>query len=364
MVKAKVLIRPKDGILDPRARRSSGHCRRSASTASRTCGSGAWSSSRRRTRSARRAVREAARQPADRGLRDRAARRRRVMRLGRPPVPGLLRRAGRAARLLRWSARRGCSGTRSATSMGSTWSSSPAGSPTATTCAPARSPASRRRWSGRRLAAAGGPVLGICNGFQVLCEAGLLPGALLRTRRSASSAARSTSSWRRGRAVHRRIEPATGSRSRSSTSRPLLRAGRRARRAGGERARSSSATRPATTPTARCATSPASRNEAGNVVGLMPHPEHAVDPLTGSRTACGVFEGLWPGSPEVSDGRRPKYRELGTDRLRVRADRRAARLASPTTSSWRCSACSGPSTAPTSTRASCCAGCRPRASGW
>ena len=31
----------------------------------------------------------------------------------------------------------------------------------------------------RDLAAAGGPVLGICNGFQVLCEAGLLPGALL-----------------------------------------------------------------------------------------------------------------------------------------------------------------------------------------
>src|SRR5436305_8667634 len=32
----------------------------------------------------------------------------------------------------------------------------------------------------RRFAADGGPVLGICNGFQVLCEAGLLPGALLR----------------------------------------------------------------------------------------------------------------------------------------------------------------------------------------
>ena len=44
-----------------------------------------------------------------------------------------------------------------------------------------------------RLAAAGGPVLGICNGFQVLCEAGLLPGALLRTRSCASSAARSRS---------------------------------------------------------------------------------------------------------------------------------------------------------------------------
>ena len=42
------------------------------------------------------------------------------------------------------------------------------------------------------LAAAGGPVLGICNGFQVLCEAGLLPGALLLNESCASSAASST----------------------------------------------------------------------------------------------------------------------------------------------------------------------------
>ena len=41
-------------------------------------------------------------------------------------------------------------------------------------------------------AAAGGPVLGICNGFQVLCEAGLLPGALLLNESCASSAARSS----------------------------------------------------------------------------------------------------------------------------------------------------------------------------
>ena len=32
------------------------------------------------------------------------------------------------------------------------------------------------------------------------------------------------------------------------------------------------------------------RNEAGNVVGLMPHPEHAVDPLTGSTDGLRVFE--------------------------------------------------------------------------
>ena len=69
------------------------------------------------------------------------------------------------------------SGTATATCRASTASSCPAASPTATTCAPARSRASRRSW--RRsspFAKRGGPVLGICNGFQVLCEAGLLPG--------------------------------------------------------------------------------------------------------------------------------------------------------------------------------------------
>ena len=58
-----------------------------------------------------------------------------------------------------------------------------AASPTATTCGPAPSPGSRRSW--RRwpsYAADGGPVVGICNGFQVLTEAGLLPGALQKNR--------------------------------------------------------------------------------------------------------------------------------------------------------------------------------------
>ena len=62
-------------------------------------------------------------------------------------------------------------------------SSCPAGSPTATTCGPARSRASLRSCArSKRFADAGGPVLGICNGFQVLLEAGLLPGAMLRNR--------------------------------------------------------------------------------------------------------------------------------------------------------------------------------------
>ena len=68
-------------------------------------------------------------------------------------------------------------------------------------------------------AAAGGPVLGICNGFQVLCEAGLLPGALLPNRSCASSAARSSSIAARRRLdlARRGIDGGERSRSRSST---------------------------------------------------------------------------------------------------------------------------------------------------
>ena len=60
-------------------------------------------------------------------------------------------------------------------------SSCPADSRTATTCAPGRSRASRRSWARSRPSPhAGGPVIGSCNGFQILTEAGLLPGALMR----------------------------------------------------------------------------------------------------------------------------------------------------------------------------------------
>ncbi len=105
------------------------------------------------------------------------------------------------------------------------------------------------------------------------------------------------------------------------------------------------------------------RNEAGNVLGLMPHPEHAVDPLTGSTDGLRVFEAVAAAGVAGVTVEVAKHRELGlTDSEFELISRSSA--ASPTTSSWRCSACSGPSTAPTSTRASCCGGCRPRASGW
>ena len=76
------------------------------------------------------------------------------------------------------------------------------------------------------------------------------------------------------------------------------------------------------------ATSPASANEAGNVMGLMPHPEHAVDPLTGSTDGgcCSPRSARARGSR----GRAPREHARSAprarpDRLRVRPDRRAAR---------------------------------------
>ena len=140
-------------------------------------------------------------------------------------------------------------------------------------------------------AAGGGLVLGICNGFQILCEAGLLPGVLRRNeslsfvcrdvqliveRTDTAFTARchdrqrlvvpvkhGEGNWyaddglcealeRRGQIVLRYAEPVNGSR--------------------GDVA--------------------GVVNEAGNVMGLMPHPEHAVDPLLGSADGALILSSL------------------------------------------------------------------------
>ncbi len=119
------------------------------------------------------------------------------------------------------------------------------------------------------LAAAGGPVLGICNGFQVLCEAGLLPGALLRNvslrfvcRQVELIEEPLPAVPRRptGRKVHhgRQIVPSAAVDPGEARGRAVLRAGGDARRAGGERPGRLPLRATATTRTARPATSPAS----------------------------------------------------------------------------------------------------------
>jgi phosphoribosylformylglycinamidine synthase len=140
-----------------------------------------------------------------------------------------------------------------------------------------------------RFAADGGPVLGICNGFQVLCEAGLLPGALLPNTslrfvcRQVSLDAVSTTPWTTaGDILSIPAKHTTGRYWAPDEVLDELESGGQValRYSAGQNFNGSARDIAGVT------------NEAGNVLGLMPHPEHAVDPLTGSADGLRLFESV------------------------------------------------------------------------
>ncbi|TDB77379.1 MULTISPECIES: phosphoribosylformylglycinamidine synthase subunit PurQ [unclassified Micromonospora] len=134
------------------------------------------------------------------------------------------------------------------------------------------------------------PVLGICNGFQILCEAHLLPGALTRNQhlhfrnrdqllRVESTGTAWTNAFQSGQEILIPVKNGEGCYVADTATLDALEAEGRvvARYVGGN-------------PNGSQRDIAAITNAAGNVVGIMPHPEHAVEALTGpSLDGLGFF---------------------------------------------------------------------------
>jgi phosphoribosylformylglycinamidine synthase len=138
----------------------------------------------------------------------------------------------------------------------------------------------------------GGLVLGICNGFQVLCEARLLPGALLPNvslrfvfRQVEVEVAADTAFTRACEPGRRLSIPVKHTTGRFYAPEHEL---DRLQSAGQIVLRYA----PGHNPNGSSRDIAGICNEPGNVLGLMPHPEHAVDPLTGSTDGLKIFESM------------------------------------------------------------------------
>jgi phosphoribosylformylglycinamidine synthase len=138
-------------------------------------------------------------------------------------------------------------------------------------------------------ARAGGLLLGVCNGFQILCEAHLLPGQLVRNERLAfvcrmvtvrveNDATPFTSRYQAGQELRMPVAHGDGRYVADEATLDLLERERRVvfRYVGGN-------------PNGALRNIAGISNEEGNIVGMMPHPERAVEAMLGSRDGLAMF---------------------------------------------------------------------------
>ena len=143
-------------------------------------------------------------------------------------------------------------------------------------------------------------VMGICNGFQILCEAHLLPGALVRNRslhficehvkvRVESVASSFTNAALTGQSLNIPIAHGEGN---YTADEGTLHALNRKKQILLRYVDDNGAITDAANPNGSAENIAGIRNERGNVFGLMPHPERACDPLLGSEDGKFIFESV------------------------------------------------------------------------
>jgi phosphoribosylformylglycinamidine synthase len=152
----------------------------------------------------------------------------------------------------------------------------------------------------QRWAQDGGPVVGICNGFQILCEAGLLPGGLIRNRslkfqgervrvRVENVKTAFTNAYEPGQILRLHIAHGEGNYVASEQTLDMLEAENRVLFRYVDEFGNATDEGNANGSMRNIA---GIINEAGNVMGLMPHPERSVEALLGSTDGLGVFTSL------------------------------------------------------------------------
>ena len=146
----------------------------------------------------------------------------------------------------------------------------------------------------------GGPVFGICNGFQILCEAGMLPGALLRNAeqcficepvrvRVENAGTMFTAGYREGQLLRLPIAHGEG---RFTGDDGLLDRLEGSGQVVFRYVNAAGEPTPDANPNGSMRNIAGVVNERGNVLGMMPHPERAVDALLGSTDGLALFESL------------------------------------------------------------------------